>query len=54
MSSTVTSTETKPHKRNLTEKLGITLVGGGKVQLGVGFCPPRFPVKAFSESPFIA
>lgn len=31
-SSAVVSTKTEPHKRSLAEKLGITLVSGGKVQ----------------------
>ncbi len=32
MSSAVTSTKTIPHKRNLAQKLGISLISGGKVQ----------------------
>jgi len=31
-SAAVISTKTKPHKRSLADKIGITLVGGGKVQ----------------------
>ena len=46
------STGTEPHKRNLAQKLGITLVGGGKIQgtdllMALGMFMPAFLVLVF-------